>query len=107
MNHLKEIGFEGWRIDYARGFSGEYVGKYCKATNPYLCVGEFWDALDYDGGNLKENQDAHRSRICKWIDSTGKLASAFDFTTKGILMEVSSSCLVRAMSKQYKRANMR
>mmetsp|Transcript_43695 Transcript_43695/g.170981 ORF Transcript_43695/g.170981 Transcript_43695/m.170981 type:complete len:491 (-) Transcript_43695:840-2312(-) len=87
LQSLKEIGFEGWRIDYARGFSGEFVGKYINATDPYLCVGEFWDALDYDGGFLKENQDSHRTRICKWIDSTGKQSSAFDFTTKGILMQ--------------------
>eukprot|EP00190_Bangiopsis_sp_CCMP1999_P007078 CAMPEP_0198723908 /NCGR_PEP_ID=MMETSP1475-20131203/1418_1 /TAXON_ID= ORGANISM="Unidentified sp., Strain CCMP1999" /NCGR_SAMPLE_ID=MMETSP1475 /ASSEMBLY_ACC=CAM_ASM_001111 /LENGTH=491 /DNA_ID=CAMNT_0044485237 /DNA_START=106 /DNA_END=1581 /DNA_ORIENTATION=- len=87
MKSLQAIGFKGWRIDYARGFSGEFVGKYIAATEPYFCVGEYWDSLDYDGGYLKENQDPHRSRICHWIDQTGKQASAFDFTTKGILMQ--------------------
>lgn len=31
------------------------------------------------------NADRHRQRIINWIDSTGQLSSAFDFTTKGIL----------------------
>eukprot|EP00187_Rhodella_violacea_P014689 CAMPEP_0184717628 /NCGR_PEP_ID=MMETSP0314-20130426/7030_1 /TAXON_ID=38298 /ORGANISM="Rhodella maculata, Strain CCMP 736" /LENGTH=519 /DNA_ID=CAMNT_0027181219 /DNA_START=23 /DNA_END=1582 /DNA_ORIENTATION=+ len=82
----KEIGFNAWRIDYARGFSGEFVGKYIEATEPYLAVGEFWDGLDYDGSYLRPNQDAHRNRIARWVDSTGKRAMAFDFTLKGILM---------------------
>jgi hypothetical protein len=29
--------------------------------------------------------DNHRQRIINWIDSTGGLCAAFDFTTKGIL----------------------
>jgi len=31
--------------------------------------------------------DNHRQRIINWIDSTGGLCAAFDFTTKGILQE--------------------
>lgn len=29
--------------------------------------------------------DSHRQRIINWIDGTGQLSTAFDFTTKGIL----------------------
>jgi len=29
--------------------------------------------------------DSHRQRIVNWIDGTGQLSTAFDFTTKGIL----------------------
>jgi hypothetical protein len=29
--------------------------------------------------------DKHRQRIINWMDSTGGLCAAFDFTTKGIL----------------------
>ena len=36
---------------------------------------------------LDYNQDAHRQRTINWIDSTGGIGTAFDFTTKGILQE--------------------
>jgi len=29
--------------------------------------------------------DSHRQRIISWIDATGQISAAFDFTTKGIL----------------------
>ena len=29
--------------------------------------------------------DAHRQVLCDWIDGTGGMLCAFDFTTKGIL----------------------
>ena len=29
--------------------------------------------------------DSHRQRVINWIDATGQLSTAFDFTTKGIL----------------------
>lgn len=31
------------------------------------------------------NADGHRQRIINWIDGTGQLSAAFDFTTKGVL----------------------
>lgn len=34
---------------------------------------------------LAMDADSHRQRIINWIDGTGKLSTAFDFTTKGIL----------------------
>lgn len=34
---------------------------------------------------LNSFADSHRQRIINWIDSTGQLSTAFDFTTKGIL----------------------
>lgn len=32
--------------------------------------------------------DTHRQRIINWIDGTGQLSAAFDFTTKGILQVI-------------------
>jgi hypothetical protein len=37
--------------------------------------------------------DSHRQKIINWIDSTGGLCAAFDFTTKGIL-QVSNELLL-------------
>ena len=81
------IGFDGWRLDYVRGYKGEYVKEYVDATVPEMAFGEFWDACDYTDGVLNYNQDSHRQRTVKWCDSTGGTAAAFDFTTKGILQE--------------------
>jgi len=58
-----------------------------EATKPAFAVGEFWDGLEYDGSYMRPNQDAHRNRIAHWVDSAHKRPKAFDFTTKGMLMQ--------------------
>ncbi|KAK7295450.1 hypothetical protein RJT34_18359 [Clitoria ternatea] len=86
LNWLRnEIGFDGWRLDFVRGFSGTYVKEYIEASNPVFAIGEYWDSLAYEHGSLCYNQDAHRQRIINWINATGGTSSAFDITTKGIL----------------------
>ncbi|KAM3250578.1 Alpha-amylase isozyme 2A [Capsicum annuum] len=86
LNWLRnDVGFDGWRLDFVRGFSGAYVKEYIEASNPAFSIGEYWDSLAYEGGNLCYNQDAHRQRIVNWINATGGSSSAFDVTTKGIL----------------------
>lgn len=82
MNWLKgTIGFDGWRYDYVRGYNGYYNGLYDNATSSYFSVGELWDNLDLN------NVNAHRQQIVDWIDDTGGVTSAFDFTTKGVLQQ--------------------
>ncbi|KAJ4826079.1 hypothetical protein Tsubulata_015174 [Turnera subulata] len=86
LNWLKsDIGFDGWRLDFVRGFSGTYVKEYIESSNPAFSIGEYWDSLAYEHGSLCYNQDAHRQRIINWINATGGTSSAFDVTTKGIL----------------------
>ncbi|XP_077223141.1 uncharacterized protein LOC143856751 [Tasmannia lanceolata] len=86
LNWLRnDIGFDGWRLDFVKGFSGGYVKEYIEASNPAFCIGEYWDSLAYEGGNMCYNQDAHRQRIVDWINATGGTSSAFDVTSKGIL----------------------
>ncbi|MED6216523.1 hypothetical protein PIB30_008508 [Stylosanthes scabra] len=80
-----DIGFDGWRLDFVRGFSGTYVKEYIEASNPVFSIGEYWDSLAYEHGTLCYNQDDHRQRIVNWISATGGASSAFDMTTKGIL----------------------
>lgn len=81
------IGYDGWRLDFVRGYLGSYVKTYVDATVPAMAFGEYWDSCDYTDGVLNYNQDSHRQRAVNWCDSTGGTAAAFDFTTKGILQE--------------------
>lgn len=85
-----EIGYDGWRLDFVRGFWGGYVKDYLDASEPYFAVGEYWDSLSYTYGEMDHNQDAHRQRIIDWINATNGTAGAFDVTTKGILHAVST-----------------
>jgi hypothetical protein len=84
-NCRDEVGYDGWRLDFVRGFWGGYVKDYLEASEPYFAVGEYWDSLSYTYGEMDYNQDAHRQRIVDWINATSGTAGAFDVTTKGIL----------------------
>ncbi|KAL9665470.1 hypothetical protein QQ045_020890 [Rhodiola kirilowii] len=88
----KEIGYDGWRLDFVRGFWGGYVKDYIDSSEPYFAVGEYWDSLSYTYGEMDHNQDAHRQRIVDWINATGGTAGAFDVTTKGILHAALEKC---------------
>ncbi|KAK4402929.1 Alpha-amylase 3, chloroplastic [Sesamum angolense] len=88
----EEIGYDGWRLDFVRGFWGGYVKDYLEASEPYFAVGEFWDSLSYTYGEMDHNQDAHRQRIVDWINATNGTAGAFDVTTKGILHSALERC---------------
>lgn len=88
----KEIGYDGWRLDYVRGFWGGYVKEYMETSEPYFSVGEYWDSLSYTYGEMDHNQDAHRQRIIDWINATNGTAGAFDVTTKGILHSAIERC---------------
>ncbi|KIY91500.1 hypothetical protein MNEG_16464, partial [Monoraphidium neglectum] len=87
LKYLKNIGYDGWRFDFVRGYGGQFVKTYIDATVPQMAFGEYWDACDYSDGVLNYNQDGHRQRTINWCDQTGGTAAAFDFTTKGILQE--------------------
>lgn len=81
-------GFDGFRLDFVRGIDGSHVRAYVEGCQPSFCVGEYWDALAYEGSTPHYNQDGHRQRIVDWIDAAGTLSTAFDMTTKGILHAV-------------------
>lgn len=85
MNGLKDIGYDGWRYDYARGYGPQYMMTYNRATSPAFAVAEIWDDLDLN------NTDAHRQALCDWLDSVNGEVRVFDFTTKGILQQAVST----------------
>ncbi|GAB4821757.1 hypothetical protein N2152v2_008803 [Parachlorella kessleri] len=89
----KHVGFDGWRLDFVKGFHGSHVKDYMEASQPEFAVGEYWDSLAYEwDGTPCHNQDGHRQRIVNWINAAGGLATAFDITTKGILHAVFERC---------------
>ena len=82
----RDVGFEGWRLDFVRGFDGAHVRDYVAASEAAFAVGEFWDGLRYDAdGRPSHCQAAHRARLARWVCDTGGAACAFDITTKGVL----------------------
>ncbi|KAF5449701.1 hypothetical protein F2P56_030118 [Juglans regia] len=96
----KEIGYDGWRLDFVRGFWGGYVKDYLEASAPLFAVGEYWDSLSYTYGEMDHNQDGHRQRIIDWINATNGTAAAFDVTTKGILHSALERCEYWRLSDQ-------
>ncbi|MDD5092703.1 MAG: alpha-amylase family glycosyl hydrolase, partial [Candidatus Wallbacteria bacterium] len=86
MKMLKsDIGFDGWRYDYGRGYHASFVAMYNQATAPGFSVGEIWTDLDIN------NPDYHRQQICNWLDDADGLSAGFDFTTKGLLQNAVST----------------
>lgn len=96
------VGFHDFRFDFARGYSAKYVKEYIEGAKPIFAVGEYWDSCKYHGHDLDYNQDSHRQRIIQWIDGTGQLSTAFDFTTKGILQQAVKGELWRLRDAQGK-----
>ena len=70
-------GFDGWRYDLVKGYSGAVIQKYNDASNPSFTVGEFFD---YDP-----------QKVVNWIDSTSSIsrnrATAFDFPLRNALYQ--------------------
>nr|CAA34516.1 alpha-amylase [Oryza sativa Japonica Group] len=84
-----DIGFDAWRLDFAKGYSADMAKIYIDATEPSFAVAEIWTSMA-NGGDGKPNydQNAHRQELVNWVDRVGGANSngtAFDFTTKGIL----------------------
>ncbi|GMH13813.1 hypothetical protein Nepgr_015654 [Nepenthes gracilis] len=87
MNWLKtEIGFDGWRFDFAKGYAASVMKTYMEGTSPDFAVGEIWNSLSYgQDGKPNYDQDEHRNELASWVQAAGGSITAFDFTTKGIL----------------------
>lgn len=81
------IGFDGFRFDFMTGIDPEHMKDYFSRIDTNICVGEYWDSMEYENHVLKYNQNAHRQRMIDWIDNTNKVPYVFDQTTKGVLQE--------------------
>ncbi|KAK3123654.1 hypothetical protein QOZ80_8AG0634190 [Eleusine coracana subsp. coracana] len=87
LNWLKrDVGFDGWRLDFAKGYSPSVAKMYVQNTKPGFVVAEIWNSLSYDGdGKPTHNQDQCRQELVDWVNAVGEPAMAFDFPTKGLL----------------------
>ncbi|XP_047977988.1 alpha-amylase-like [Salvia hispanica] len=87
LNWLKSnIGFDGWRFDFVKGYAPSITKIYMANTRPDFAVGELWNSLAYGGdGKPGYDQNGHRNELAAWTDNAGGAVTAFDFTTKGIL----------------------
>ena len=109
---ITDVGFAGFRYDFAKGFSGRFIGEINQFTKPLYSIGEYWTDMDWScsGKKICYNQNAHRNSIISWINSIwpnyvdiSKAPDAFDFTTKGILQTaIKESEFWRLMDQQQK-----
>ncbi|XP_014514988.1 alpha-amylase [Vigna radiata var. radiata] len=108
MNWLKtEIGFDGWRFDFVKGYAPSISKIYMEQTRPDFAVGEKWDAISYgQDGKPNYNQDSHRGALVNWVESAGGAITAFDFTTKGILQAAVQGELWRLIDPNGKPPGM-
>lgn len=51
-----DVGFDGWRFDFVKGYGGQHVREYIEATSPSLAVGEFWDDCAYTDSKIHFDQ---------------------------------------------------
>lgn len=65
---LEKYGYVGFRIDMAKGYSGQYTKIYNQYSKPTYSVGEYWDG-SYDA-------------VAAWIEATGRESAAFDYPCK-------------------------
>ncbi len=61
--YKNELGIDGWRFDYVKGFSPEVIKSWNEATGNMFSVGENWDG-DTDV-------------LTQWVEASG--SAAFDF----------------------------
>ncbi len=68
MKWLKEdIGYDGWRFDFTKGFAGWAVALYCEETEPAFSVGEYWTSIGYEGEGPAYNQGKTAAPIMRWL----------------------------------------
>lgn len=63
-----EIGYDGWRYDYMKGYKGYYINMYNTAAGGFYSVGEYWDG---NGNTLKY-----------WLGECSNNTTCFDFNFK-------------------------
>ncbi|KAG6467419.1 hypothetical protein ZIOFF_074765 [Zingiber officinale] len=108
LNWLKtDLGFDGWRLDFAKGYSSSVARGYLQRTQPDLAVAEFWSSLAYGSdGKPDYDQDGSRQEVANWVKQVGGSATAFDFTTKGVLQAAVQGELWRMKDPQGKPPGM-
>nr|CAB3453587.1 unnamed protein product [Digitaria exilis] len=103
----KGVGFDGWRLDFAKGYSTAVARTYVRNARPSFVVAEIWSSLSYDGdGKPAASQDDKRQELVDWVKDVGGPATAFDFLTKGVLQAAVQGELWRMRDKDGKAPGM-
>ncbi|KAF3784651.1 Alpha-amylase isozyme 3E [Nymphaea thermarum] len=92
-----DVGFDGWRLDFAKGYSTDVTRGYIQRAHPEFVVGEVWSSL---GSDPVQGPEAHRRELDNWVRGAGGVATAFDFTTKGVLQSAVKDELWRLKDSQ-------
>ncbi|XP_037436763.1 alpha-amylase AMY3 [Triticum dicoccoides] len=93
LNWLKtDLGFDGWRLDFAKGYSAAMAKIYVDNSKPAFVVGELYDR--------------DRQLLANWVRGVGGPATAFDFPTKGVLQEAVQGDLGRMRGSDGKAPGM-
>ncbi|KAF3773583.1 Alpha-amylase [Nymphaea thermarum] len=92
-----DVGFDGWRLDFAKGYSTEVTRGYIQRAQPEFVVGEVWSSM---GSDPVQGPEAHRRELDNWVRGAGGVATAFDFTTKGVLQSAVKDELWRLKDPQ-------
>lgn len=84
-----EIGYSGFRFDFAQGFAPEFLEEYVRETvgKDAFCVAENFVGMSWSGSVLEYNQDKARRVLMDWLAAVHDSSALFDFPTKGILSE--------------------
>lgn len=78
------VGYDGWRYDYCKGFHTSHVGDYNKASGAYFSVMEWWD------GNVTTLQQ--RLQESGWNTLTFDFATKYEAFNRGIAQGNYSGC---------------
>jgi alpha-amylase len=91
------LAFDGWRLDFAKGYSANIAKTYVQNASPSFVVAEIWSSLSYNGdGKPSPNQD----------HAVDALATTFDFTTKEVLQSAVQGELWRMRDENGKAPGM-
>ncbi|XP_037426225.1 alpha-amylase isozyme 3D-like [Triticum dicoccoides] len=102
-----DVGLDGWRLDFAKGYSPAVARTYIDAVKPGFVVAEIWNPLAYDGdGRPSHNQDQCRQGLVDWVEAASPSVMAFDFATKGVLQAGVQGELWRLRDRSGKAAGM-
>ena len=79
-----DVGFDGWRYDYGKGFHHSHINEYNSAAGAYMSVVEYWDG----------NSSVIRSRLedANWNNMAFDFGTKYDALNNGICSFDYSKC---------------
>ncbi len=79
-----DVGFDGWRYDYGKGFHHSHINDYNSAAGAYMAVVEYWDG----------NSGVIRSRLedANWNEMAFDFGTKYDALNNGICSFDYSKC---------------